>query len=89
MSEVVPRRYLNKYGGVFTSEIRDTRTKTRKRQRKSVEHTTRQLESNSIGNTRPTRNPNESSQSTQNATYAKMFSTYTPPVKKTKPFIQN
>ena len=89
MDEVVPKRYLNKYGGVFTSEIRDTRTKKRKRQRKSVEQTAQQPESSNIGNTRTIRNPNESSKNKQNATYAIMFSTYTPPVKKTKPLTQN
>ena len=83
MSDVVPKQYLNKYGGVFTSEIRDVRTKKRKRQRKSEEHTIPLLDNN-IGNARPTKNPNISSEIKQNETYTKLFSTYKPPIKRSK-----
>ena len=76
MSEVVPKRYLNKYGGVFTSEIRDTRRQKRKRQRKSVNQTASEPKLDNVGNARPMRNPNTSSKTKQNAAYASMFSTY-------------
>ena len=84
MYEVVPKRYLNKYGGVFTSEIRENRTKKRKRQTKSGDQTIAKFEETNIGTTRSMPNPNPSSQKRQQTTYASMFSTYAPPKKKIK-----
>lgn len=84
MYEVVPKRYLNKYGGVFTSEIREKRTKKRKRPTKSADQTMPKFEENNIGTTRPVPNPNSSSQMKQQTTYASLFSSYTPPTKKIK-----
>ena len=76
MYEVVPKHYLNKYGGVFTSEIRDNRRRKKKRQGKSGNQTVLQLKQNKVGNPRPMKNPNKSNKEKQSAAYASMFSTY-------------
>ena len=69
--EVVPKHRLNKYGGVYTSEIRDDR---RKQQRIKLKKTKKQQKlqasvSSNIGRSCVQPNPNKSSETNQKKIY--------------------
>jgi len=69
MSNVVPWHKLNKYGGVFTSEIRDNR-----RARSSIAKP--DIISNDLGRPAIKQNPATSSFLRQQLIYQKIFKTY-------------
>ena len=68
---VVPKHKLNKFGGVYTTEIRDEPRKPVKKPIKKP---------NKCKNKKKTciRNPNKSSEQTQKLIYRRMFVTYQP-----------
>lgn len=71
--DVVPKRYLNKYGGVYTSEIRDDRRKQQRAQKKKEEQILKRLSTANIGRSTIQPNPNKSSEMRQKALYKKLF----------------
>ena len=77
MSTVVPAHRLNKYGGVFTSEIRDTRNrKSTKGRRWQEEIAVYAPTNNDIGQGSIQANPAVSSHEIQREIYKNLFKTY-------------
>lgn len=77
MSAVVPVHKLNKYGGVYTSEIRDTRNrKLTKGRRWQDEIAVYVPTNNDIGQGSIQANPASSSHEIQHKIYKNLFKTY-------------
>ena len=73
--EVVPKHRLNKYGGVYTSEIRDDRRKQQrlKLKKKKQQQKLQASASSNIGRACVQPNPNKSNEINQKKIYENLF----------------